>query len=115
MQNCARRSWGRSWMLCIFYWKKVGRRKAFGKSLLVAFIGDRNQILNETTRELSGQPFSGEEFSMTVAVLDDYKLNPDDAVSITMTDLCAIMGRTPVPEDLPEEPVYVPRIPLDAK
>jgi hypothetical protein len=51
---------------------------------------------------------------MTVAVLDDYKLNPDDAVGVKMADLCAIMGRPALPEDLPGELVYVPRIPLDA-
>jgi hypothetical protein len=85
-----------------------------GKSLMVAFIGDKTQIIANTEEELKGLPFSGEEYSMTVAVLDDHRLNPDDALGVKMADLCAIMGRPALPEDLPNELVYVPRIPLDA-
>jgi hypothetical protein len=86
-----------------------------GKSLTVFFIGDKDGLIDDTVRELKGQPLSGEEFQMAVAVLEDHKLDPDDAVSISMADISAIMGRQWLPEDLPEEPIYVPRIPRDAK
>jgi hypothetical protein len=62
-----------------------------GKLLLVAFIGDKNQIIEETTRELKGQPFSGKEFSMTAAVMGEHRLNPKDAVGVKW-QTCASSG-----------------------
>jgi hypothetical protein len=43
------------------------------------------------------------------------RLNPKDAVSMTNGELCALAGN-PLPSDGPmaSEPIYVPRIPLDA-
>jgi hypothetical protein len=65
-----------------------------GKALVVVFNGDKARILNETARELSGQPFSGEQFTMTVGVLDnDHKLDPAAAIGIdearTSMGLCS--------------------------
>ena len=85
-----------------------------GKQLLVMFEGDKEQIIDETVRELKGQSFSGNEFKMTATVIGDYMLDPDDAIAIPLRDLCTIRGREATPEDLPDELVYVPRIPRDA-
>lgn len=92
-----------------------------GKSLMVTFIGDKNQIIKDTEHELMGRPFSGEQFSMTAAVLDDHRLNPDDAVTIRWGDLCTMAGEESVSDDdegcegLADELIYVPRIPLNAE
>jgi len=85
-----------------------------GSSILVMLEGDRDQILADTLRELHDQPFSGHEFQMVAAEIGEYLLDLDEAVPVSMRELCAIMGRTPLPEDLPDEPVYVPRMPRDA-
>jgi hypothetical protein len=47
-----------------------------GKTVLVMFLGDRKEILDDTVRELKGQPFSGGEFQMAAAVLDDNLQTP---------------------------------------
>ena len=50
-----------------------------GKVIVVEFSGDARSMLEETARELCGQPFSGEKFQMMVAVLDDdYRLDPNN-------------------------------------
>jgi hypothetical protein len=84
-----------------------------GKSLLVVFIGDKKEILDDTVRELKGQPFSDGHFTMTAAVIENYKLDPDKAVCMQMRDLLALAGRT-CPDGLRDDLIYVPRIPLDA-
>lgn len=85
-----------------------------GKSLLVAFIGDKKEMINETIRELKGQPFSGGQFTMTVAVIEDYRLDPDDAVCMNEGELFTL-AKGKCPEGLRhDDVVYVPRIPHDA-
>ena len=106
------------WMVLDEFVPSKGRKTEelfVGKSLLVMLEGDKNQILKDTQRELQGQPFSGHEFQMTTGVLDDYLLDLDEAIPVSMRELYRIMGRgEPLPEDLPDEPVYVPRVPRDA-
>ena len=82
-----------------------------GSSILVMLEGDRDQILKDT---LHGHPFGGHDFKMIAAEIGEYLLDLDEAIPVSMRDLCTIMGRQPLPEDLPDEPVYVPRIPRDA-
>jgi hypothetical protein len=87
-----------------------------GKQMLVRFEGDATAILQDTARELNGQPLSGKaRGSMMAAVLDeDYKLDPSDAISMRGADLWAMLGRESAPEKLSDELFYLPRIPLDA-
>jgi hypothetical protein len=101
-----------------------------GKALVVMFNGDRERILADTARELGGESFAGrkdaghvdpdtplgdDQFQMMVAVLDDdYRLNPRDAVSMLTGDLCALAGKPLSDSTMASEPVYVPRIPIDA-
>jgi hypothetical protein len=84
-----------------------------GKSLLVVFIGEKKAILDDTVRELKGEPFSDGHFTMTAAVIDDYKLDPDKAVCMQMRDLLALAGRQ-CPDGQRDDLIYVPRIPRDA-
>jgi hypothetical protein len=86
-----------------------------GKSLLVVLRGDKQQILLNTMQELSGQPFTGEESTMMVAVLSDCPLDPATAVTMDFRDLCATSGRPLEPDNaLYHDRVRVPRIPIDA-
>jgi hypothetical protein len=86
-----------------------------GKSLLAMLRGDKQRVLTETLRELNGDPFSGENFTMTVGELDDCHLDPAAAVTVTHNDLFALAGQ-PLEKDgkLGNEPIYVPRVPHDA-
>jgi hypothetical protein len=105
-----------------------------GKALVVMFTGDKEQILADTARELGGESFAGrkdaghvdpssplgeDQFQMMVAVRDhNYRLDPRLAVSIRQGDLWALAGK-PLGDDAPDvgfanEPIYVPRVPLDA-
>jgi hypothetical protein len=80
------------------------------------FIGDKEEIIDESVRELKGEPFSGGEFSMAVGVDDDhYRLNPAAAVSMTNGELFALAG-SPLHDNkaFAAELIYVPRIPVDA-
>jgi len=101
-----------------------------GKALVVMFNGDRERILADTARELGGESFAGrkdaghvdpgtplaeDQFQMMVAVLDhDYRLDPRDAVSMLTSDLCALAGKPLSDSTIASEPIYVPRIPIDA-
>jgi hypothetical protein len=84
-----------------------------GKSLLAAFNGDPKEILDETLRELNGQPFSGEEFKMMVGVLGDCPLDPATAVTMAEKDILALANH-PLADEFGDTPIYVPRIPHDA-
>jgi hypothetical protein len=57
-----------------------------------------------------------DQFQMMVAVRDhNYRLNPRDAVTIPNADLFALAGESLPPDNLcADEPIYVPRIPIDA-
>jgi len=86
-----------------------------GKALTVMFTGDKQRILDDTVRELSGQPFSGEEFQMMVTVADHHlPLDPKKAVPIPEKDLWApaSFGRSAGPAN--GKIIYAPRVPVDA-
>jgi hypothetical protein len=87
-----------------------------GKALLVSFAGDRTKILEDTERELRGEPLDGRnKGAMTVSVLNVYRLNPRDTVCIPYGNLLALAGKQIDPNsDLFNDPTYVPRIPIDA-
>ena len=89
-----------------------------GKVLLVVLRGDRRAILAETMRELNGEAFSFDgAFTMMVAELSDYRLNPQDAVTMPYRDLLVMAGLPPLVETdgkLYHEVAYVPRLPRDA-
>jgi hypothetical protein len=85
-----------------------------GKAVVVAFSGDRQGLLDDTVREISGQPFSGDEFEMLVGVRDhDVRLDPDEAVAMPERELLTMAGKQ-VPANHPDDMIYVPRIPVDA-
>ncbi len=89
-----------------------------GKALEVIFTGDKDSLIEESRRELRGEPFSEEEFTMMVGVRSyDYRLDPEQAVGILGADLFAMTG-TPLPPDtdskIGRDTIYVPRIPVDA-
>jgi len=83
-----------------------------GKAVTVLFTGDRQGILDDTVRDISGQPLSGDEFQMLVGVSDhNLRLDPDEAVPMSERELFAMVGAEP-PADAGT--VYVPRVPVDA-
>jgi hypothetical protein len=87
-----------------------------GKSLLVKFIGEAKGVLENTTRELRGEPFSKEKFQMMAAVLDErHRLDPRQAVSMKNADLFALAGKPVASDDrFADDLIHVPRIPIDA-
>jgi hypothetical protein len=100
-----------------------------GKILVVTFNGCKEQILNDTVRELKGESFKDRrdvgpvelgtplpenQFQMMAAVLDhNHRLDPRHAVSRTLADLLTLAGKSP-PHQFASDLIYVPRIPLDA-
>jgi hypothetical protein len=87
-----------------------------GKSLLVEFIGEAKGILENTARELRGEPFRQQKFQMIAAVLDElHQLDPRQAVSMEKADLFALACKPVAADDrFAGDLIYVPRIPLDA-
>src|SRR5262249_31453065 len=98
-----------------------------GKSLVVMFNGDKERILADTARELSGvslggkkdaghvdpgAPLGEDQFQMMVGVRDDYRLDPRQEVSMPLADMFAFEGNSPAHE-FENDLIYVPRIPLD--
>jgi hypothetical protein len=63
-----------------------------GQALIVLLRGDKRQILAETVRELNGEPFSNEAFTMMVGVLGARPLDPDAAVTMPFRDLFVMAG-----------------------
>ena len=86
-----------------------------GKAVLAMLQGDRRTILAETLRELNGESFSGENFTLTAGVLGDCPLDPATAVAITEEDILALANHPLAKDDkFGDKPIYVPRIPHDA-
>jgi hypothetical protein len=87
-----------------------------GKSLIMALHGDKRQMLAETMRELNGEAFTNEAFTMMVGVLGDFRLDPDAAVTMPFRDLHVAAGYPPLEIDskLYHDIAYVPRLPVDA-
>lgn len=87
-----------------------------GKSLLMMLRGDKRKVLAETVRELNGEPFCNESFTMTVGELGDFRLDPDAAVTMPFRDLHVAAGYPPLEIDskLYHDVAYVPRFPVDA-
>ncbi len=83
-----------------------------GKKLLAMFNGDREAILAETERERRGEPFSGDDFQMMVAVLsENYPLDPAEAVAMSEEEFCELAYGKGLPDRAGE--IYLPRIPHD--
>jgi hypothetical protein len=84
-----------------------------GKAILMRFDGDRAMVLDATMREIRGQPFDDrDQFTMMVGVLGKRRLDPQQAVTMPMTELATLAGRPwkPLEDDL----IYVPRVPINA-
>jgi hypothetical protein len=99
-----------------------------GKQLIAYFQGDRDEILAQTRAELAfGSDLNGtdnasitgaSEFQVMIGVHKEvFPLNPDKAIEIQWADLLAVSGRSDPSDDPPfkkDDPLWVPRLPVDA-
>jgi hypothetical protein len=86
-----------------------------GKSLLIAFTGDKETIIDATVRELSGQPFEqGNDFQMTVSIAGELPLDPGAAISMPEADLWVLADhKDAAARASPNKMIFLPRRPVD--